>query len=485
MKCPSAEQWDLLAVDVLGGDEARHMIAHARTCPACRERFQTARREHTERVRMYEAFDRDHDELREQLMAVLPDELPSSREGWLARARHRLGGVTMSLNRSTGRRAAAVLVPAACIVIAVAIFLAPKQSAFAAALEHMRQASTIVARFQEFINDADEPMLEGELSLSAEHGMRFEMSMGGLPFAQAPGLLNGADAGGASMTIFREPDGPMILVQPSLNLVMRMHGLDQLSADPQRTSPDEFIRRFLEMTGDADRLLGQSVIDGHEVEGFEVSGEKLGLEFGGSSSHEGGTGAAVLSDAAARLWVDVDSGLPVRMEVELGVAFLKMHVLVAYDQFEWDVPLEAELFVPEIPEDARTIDVQVPPMTEQTLLDGLELYAELAGRYPTSLDPVSVTVGLSMAWAAGGRLEIDPEDPASVFTGELVQNSMTVTVACTFCQTLAAEGHEPEYFGDIVTPEDADEVLLHWRLDDGQMRVIYGDLRAETLPAAD
>ncbi len=477
MKCPSAEQWDLLAMDVLGGDEARHMIAHARTCPACRGRFQTARREHTERVRMYEAFDRDHDELREQLMAVLPDELPSAREGWLARARHRLGGVTMSLNRSTGRRAAAVLVPAACIVIAVAIFLAPKQSAFAAALEHMRQASTIVARFQEFINHADDPMLEGQLSLSAEYGMRFEMGMGGLPM--------GIGDGGMNMTLFREPDGPLVMVQPSLNLVMRMHGVDQLSADPQQTSPDEFIRKFLEMAGEADRLLGQSVIDGQEVEGFEVSGEKLGLGFGGSSSHEGGTGAAALSDAAARLWVDVDSGLPVRMEVELGVAFLKMHVLVAYDQFEWDVPLGADLFVPEIPEGARTIDVTIPPMTEQTLLDGLELYAELAGRYPTSLDPVSVTVGLSMAWAAGGRLEIDPEDPASVFTGELVQNSMTVTVACTFCQKLAAEGHEPEYFGDIVTPEDADEVLLHWRLDDGQMRVIYGDLRVETLPAAD
>jgi outer membrane lipoprotein-sorting protein len=466
-------------MDVLGGDEARHMLAHARTCSACRECFQTARREHTERVRMYEAFDRDHDELREQLMAVLPEEAPQpARTGWVTRGWHRLGGVTMSLNRSAAARAAALLVPAACIVIAVAIFLAPKQSAFAAALEHMRQAGTIVARFQEFINDADEPMLEGELSLSAEYGMRFEVGMGGLPM--------GFGDGGMNMTLFREPDGPLVMVQPSLNLVMRMHGVDQLSADPQQTSPDEFIRRFLELTGEADRLLGRSVIDGHEVEGFEVSGEKLGLEFGSPASQEEGTAAPALSDAAARLWVDVNSGLPVRMEVELGVAFLKMHVLAVYDQFEWDVPLEADLFVPEIPEGAREIDVQIPPMTEQTLLDGLGLFAEVTGYYPPSLDPVSVTAGLSMAWAASGRLEIDPEDPASVFETRLVQNFMTVTMACTFVQKLAADGHEPEYFGgDIVTPEDADEVLLHWRLDDGQMRVIYGDLRAETLPAAD
>jgi hypothetical protein len=483
MKCPSANEWDLLAMNVLGADEARHMLAHARSCPVCRERFQTARRQHTERVRMYEAFDRDHDELREQLMAVLPDEPPSSREGWLARTGHRLGGIAMSLNRSAGRRVAAVLVPAACIVIAVAIFLVPKQSAFAAALERMRSASTIVTRFQEFINDADQPMLEGQLSLSTEHGMRFEVSMGGLPFAQAPGLPSGVDAGVASMMIFREPDGPLVVVHPALNLVMRMYGVSELSADPQRTSPDEFIRKFLEMTGEADRRLGRSVIDGHEVEGYEVSGEKLGLEFGGPSSQGAGTDEPAVSGAAARLWVDVSTGLPVRMEVELGVAFLKMHVLVVYDQFEWDVPLEADLFVPEIPEGAREIDLTIPPITEQTLLDGLRVYAEIAGYYPTSLDPVSVSAGLSMAWVASGKLEIDPEDPGSVFNTGLVQDCMTVTVACGFCRQLAADGHEPEYFGDIVTPEDADEVLLHWRLDDSQMRVVYGDLRVETLPA--
>ena len=124
-------------------------------------------------------------------------------------------------------------------------------------------------------------------------------------------------------------------------------------------------------------------------------------------------------------------------------------------------------------------------MNEQTLLDGLRLYAELAGFYPPSLDPVSISAGVSMAWATSGRLAIDPEDPASAFDTGLVQDCMTVSVACGFCRQLAADGHEPEYFGDIVTPEDADEVLLHWQLDDGQMRVVYGDLRVETLPAAD
>ncbi len=35
------------------------------------------------------------------------------------------------------------------------------------------------------------------------------------------------------------------------------------------------------------------------------------------------------------------------------------------------------------------------------------------------------------------------------------------------------------YYGDSVTADDVDKVLLRWRLDDGQYRVIYGDLRIE------
>ena len=81
-------------------------------------------------------------------------------------------------------------------------------------------------------------------------------------------------------------------------------------------------------------------------------------------------------------------------------------------------------------------------------------------------------------------MQVNPADPGSAISGQLVQDALTATRACGFVQKLAADGHEPEYFGDVVTPDDADEVLLRWRLDDGQMRVIYGDLSAETVSAA-
>jgi hypothetical protein len=486
MKCPSADQWDLLAMGLLEEEPAERIVAHARGCPGCRERFHTARREHTERVRMYEAFDRDHDELREQLVAALPDELPEpSREGWIRSSRRRLGGFAMSLNKTAGRRAAALLVPAACIVVAVAVLLAPKDSAFAAAVKHMRQASTIVSRYQLFMNDADEPMMRGTLYLSNEHGMRFDLDMGSSYNPVPAGVTfegGGVSGSAAGMTIYHEPDGPVVMVQPPLNLVLRMRGLDQLDRDPRRTSPDAFIEKFLEMAGEADRELGVSKIEGRDAEGFEVSAKKLGLEYHGSGFEPGEDGEAP-SDMAVRLWVDVQTNLPVRMEVEMDMAIASGRMLAVYDQFEWDVALADDIFVLEIPEGAQEIDLTIPPRTEETLVDALRLFAEATGRYPATLDPTSIS--MQYAVAAGARIASQESDPVSAVLGGLGDDALKMSMACSFVQSLAADGYEPEYFGDIVSPEDVDDVLIHWRLDNGQMRVIYGDLRAETVPATD
>ena len=54
-----------------------------------------------------------------------------------------------------------------------------------------------------------------------------------------------------------------------------------------------------------------------------------------------------------------------------------------------------------------------------------------------------------------------------------------------FYQKLVNEQREPEYFGATVKPGDSAAILLKWKLDDGRSRVIYGDLRAETVDSAD
>jgi len=45
-------------------------------------------------------------------------------------------------------------------------------------------------------------------------------------------------------------------------------------------------------------------------------------------------------------------------------------------------------------------------------------------------------------------------------------------------------GITPAYYGKTVNPADKDKVLFRWRLDSGEYRVIFGDLRHETVALA-
>ena len=56
-----------------------------------------------------------------------------------------------------------------------------------------------------------------------------------------------------------------------------------------------------------------------------------------------------------------------------------------------------------------------------------------------------------------------------------------------FDQILHLDTYNPDYvyYGKTVGPNDKDKVLLRWKLDDGRYEVIFGDLRAETVTAAE
>jgi hypothetical protein len=306
------------------------------------------------------------------------------------------------------------------------------------------------------MGDNPEPMQTGKFYMAEGRGSRVNMGEGT----------------GLGMTIWAKPDGTSIMLQPAFRTAVYIHATDPADLEAQGNSPDAYIRKFLEMTGDADRHLGRMVKDGREVEGFEVSAARLGI--GGVGSAAGGSAQPV-----AQLWVDVKTRLPVLMEVETVESMLGQRVRAQCDSFEWNVPLEAELFEPRIAEDLRTVDVTMPPRSEQTLVDGLRLYADTLGRYPTVLDPARASAELGVSFATQGKLDI-----ANPLSKELLDASLLVAQACGFCQKLSLDRRNPEYFGGSVTPADASEVLLRWRLEDGQMRVVYGDLHTATLPAA-
>ncbi|UCC29555.1 MAG: hypothetical protein JSU86_15290 [Phycisphaerales bacterium] len=515
MTCPNAEEWDLLAMEALEDDQAAPLLAHARTCAACRARYGDARRGHIDRVRMYEAFDRDHEERREQLMAALPDE-PPQRFGAGRRVLgvHRLGDLIMRFNTPTGRRAAAVLAPAACIVIAVALLMSTTQtSAFASAIQHLKQAGTIICRVTTTTAVHMQPDPQGDLSMLDPSKLARLDEFNKTEMVRTEKLYVSTGHG-----VRRDAYEEHVLVKttyvpqdaPTLILDRAAQTYQEVRADEDAWLPDEvreavadrakpdihfmgppddpqrLIRGLRNLTADADRELGYETVDGREAIGYEIAGEKVG--FGPPWTDHA-------KENRAEMWVDAETGRAVRLvfrfvkhvpgsrAMPLAARFA---LTTVYDNFEWDPPLAADWFAPIIPDDYTLHEESAPEQMEMpdeaALVEALKVYSEQAGRYPTSLNTLSLSMEISALLGS-----IRARQLAAQQTGSEAPNLPDIRSLGKKMQGLALytilemTGHRPEYFGDTVNPADTDKVLMQWQLEDGRLRVIYGDLRAETI----
>ena len=215
------------------------------------------------------------------------------------------------------------------------------------------------------------------------------------------------------------------------------------------------------------KYLGRSSIDGIEVEVFQTT----------DPNYQGGA----FDRVDVRLWVDVKTSLPVLMEKDLQKGDL--HVIVILNDFLWNVSVDASDFEPVIPE-GYTTD---PGVNEETAIQGLKLFGDLSGRYPEELDYATL-----MSKATGEltysntpfakqlkeeRKELGEEEKAKKFMDIM----MPISGLGTFYASLVQEKKDPAYYGKTVTPKDADKVLMRWKVSDNEYRVIYGDLRAETV----
>lgn len=97
--------------------------------------------------------------------------------------------------------------------------------------------------------------------------------------------------------------------------------------------------------------LGQETIDGIKVEGVELAGQKISGER--------------LDDAVTRLWVDIETGLPVRIELEGLAHGTSTNVMIVQDEFQWNVELLAVDFDPNIPSDYTLFEREFPSEPKQ------------------------------------------------------------------------------------------------------------------------
>ncbi len=178
-----------------------------------------------------------------------------------------------------------------------------------------------------------------------------------------------------------------------------------------------------------------------------------------------------LDRAELELWVDPDDRLPVRLDVRGEVAGGQRRRHVRFEDFEWNVETSSEDFSPTIP---GHFELHTGPrlrLDEQGLVEGLRLFAEVTGdRYPSSLAYESL------------RMEMWRDlHPSRAQIGPLIVKMFLMRQACQYYGKLVEDDAGVVYFGHRVAPRDRDRVLMRWRTDDGRYRVVYGDLRVDTV----
>jgi hypothetical protein len=60
---------------------------------------------------------------------------------------------------------------------------------------------------------------------------------------------------------------------------------------------------------------------------------------------------------------------------------------------------------------------------------------------------------------------------------------ISVKATCLFYDELLRQGKDVAYYGDAVTAEDANAVLMRWRISEDQYRVIFGNLTTKDISA--
>ena len=129
----------------------------------------------------------------------------------------------------------------------------------------------------------------------------------------------------------------------------------------------------------------------------------------------------------------------------------------------------------------------MPAFDEQTAIRGLELFAELTGQYPEELDLMNIIAKVSEAMGSKLAQERMQQENRDIIeqerTRELTEKIMPITGLAAFYMKLVQDNKAPAYYGNIVTPEDVDQVLLRWKVSDNDYRVIFGDLHTETVDA--
>jgi outer membrane lipoprotein-sorting protein len=237
---------------------------------------------------------------------------------------------------------------------------------------------------------------------------------------------------------------------------------EQIKLIAEKNDPRAIVKEF--MCCNQYTKIGQKIIDGIEVEGIEVDHDQFG--------------ATLFEKGKGRLWVAVDTDLPVLIELEGTSAGGQVQISMFIDGFDWDPGLQASDFEPVIPPDYTLMAHVDLSDSVEAVVKGLRGFAEITeGKFPTNLD--LMTVGKEIRDAFIALRQKQGKSPEEKPTQEEMENMLSIQGACMFYGNLIKENKDAAYYGDKVTTQDVDKVLMRWRISEDAYQVIYGDLRVE------
>lgn len=256
----------------------------------------------------------------------------------------------------------------------------------------------------------------------------------------------------------------VVLIEPHKKSYQRYTLNDTMleSFREQSSDPRSMIKKMLICEYGS---LGKSVIDGISVEGFQTTDPAYSRN-------------SAFGQADVKVWVDVETRLPVKSETFVTEEIdgeVRTHCVL--DNFQWNVPVDADEFVPDIPDDytTRMGDITVPAFTEETAIKGFTVFVDLAGEYPDNLG--GKTFFKELEALLGPTKDRKPNEKYK----KVSDVTTPIGGLVAFYQTLVQGKKDPAYYGEFVTPKDTDLVLMRWKVSDNEYRVIFGDRHAETV----
>ena len=221
--------------------------------------------------------------------------------------------------------------------------------------------------------------------------------------------------------------------------------------------------------------LSSKIIDGKKVEGIEINDPRFMK--------------GEVENCVARLWVDVETNLPVLYETRATVDGGTRQLEQVMDGFKWDPVLDENIFKPDLTEYTLVAEVAGPPPSEETAVQMLRSFSELSGgNYPDSLNWMNCDKEINTIYREKKIGEIGLKR-AILFWEEddfewepFAKLKMQVSRTChSFYSRLVREGKDVAYHGKTVTAEDTDMPLMRWKISDALYRVIFGDLRIKNV----